>query len=733
MDSRKRKRESEASDIPDAACRDAHAAENQVANALCANPELLTWLHDMIHKAFTYIKVRSLSQILPTTFDELSRTLAALNDTEQQELDIVLDKTLIHLSRFVSDQFGCDHFAGRVGESAPVLRKLFSGNGNVREVMNHLYRFWARVLLPDMVGDGRRPDVWRLCTLAGYDVDALQSLVIDAGWGTLGPDAAGSLSLSELQDRLDVRTMCDRSWTEERSVQEASRSKRLSPDSEEVLSRMTKEEFRNRGGVLQGLMEQELRSPLGENYCPWIDGSLTIAIKDSAWIRDARAHHIPLLTGMSMMSQAYLSLFYGLAGQSEHNARMGLLACTAYLVPISAHSIHEILMGGRGMARLRYDASKYSAARSLEHLVFDPFPRVPPLDAMTGLVQVTRKLVSVDAATKRWKLCKGADFFRAVSARSVLEGTGVEIWDFCLNGLHKERWFELKTSIPRCVYRCKHSGQGCKLVQVVDLFLTHSWTPVPMDWDKKMKGSFTTVKMDCVRGICEQVAGSDYGGRGNWGSVQMCVDALCFEQTEDEIVFLTKMGFFINEYLFLCRGHGAVFSPNGLNRLWFVMELAVRLSYPDLGRVYVGLHHYLSNAQDEALMNKFYRDAIWAFEIDQLCVQQRKQSTSIVREYIVGAYTSETAFLRYFKIALVVYSFRDLCFHRGEQLRIDVELWVALAKELQSSALEAALRDLGASEGMPDQWFEERGYPIVCQEQALVLLHKRHLPDRVCS
>lgn len=228
-----------------------------------------------------------------------------------------------------------DPYAGRVGLGALRLSGVFSGRGNLRELMAHVWSFARNLLCHDLVGEHRHPRWPEIAASAGFDVAAIEVMIRRARAYREGRTRQGALGIDELDAKKDF---LDMPWHPLRRRQAAMRV--ASPGQKARWSTVTREEFAAMGGRLSAV-ENELSSGLGDELVPWIDAGKVWSLNESSsFVQEARRAGIPLVSGISGVTMQLLQIARLLNIGPPENVR---LACLGYLMSTGAHSFHEVM------------------------------------------------------------------------------------------------------------------------------------------------------------------------------------------------------------------------------------------------------------------------------------------------------------------------------------------------------------------------------------------------------
>jgi hypothetical protein len=151
----------------------------------------------------------------------------------------------------------------------------------------------------------------------------------------------GLSPVSELDPREDFIKM---PWHKVRQEQNIMRLKNPMLKGESTWSTLTKEKFEAEGGVLS-TMEKRLLNGLGADYVPWLDArKVWILDETHNFVKEAKQANVPLVTGISGFTVQIMQFARILNAGADVNAR---LACLGYLLPIKAHSFHEVMAAAK--------------------------------------------------------------------------------------------------------------------------------------------------------------------------------------------------------------------------------------------------------------------------------------------------------------------------------------------------------------------------------------------------
>lgn len=229
-------------------------------------------------------------------------------------------------------------FAGRIGMSVSDLARAFHGDGNIRELVTHTWRFMNNIFSQDFVGPNRIPEAFDIARKANFNIHEIQRMLWKARCfhAHINHHESPS-SVSQLNPKEDFLKM---PWATVRQAQDQMRFPKTSVDHPSVWSHMTRAEFEAEGGVLSRV-EQQLLSKRGKQYVPWMDGRNLWALDEThPFVRHARKANIPLMTGLSGFTLQTMQFARMLNVGPDLHTR---LMCLGYLLPIQAHSFHEVM------------------------------------------------------------------------------------------------------------------------------------------------------------------------------------------------------------------------------------------------------------------------------------------------------------------------------------------------------------------------------------------------------
>jgi hypothetical protein len=283
--------------------------EALLGNFLSTHPLAVNWAADLVRAARRYMVIRA---------QATGRTDA--------ERTVMFRDTLRRTARD-TDELAVDQFAGRVPREIGAVDRVFSGHGNLREMMHAGYNFVSRVLLPDVVGvDELAPWRW-VAHDAGLSVPAIERLLVSARRNHAGRVVDPSADVFEMP------------WHPVIKAQRAMRRMICEHGTPEVWSRMTRRELLAEGTVFSEVEEALCGRDVAS--VPWLDPRRVWALdRQHPWVLEATAAERPLMTGVSAISVQYLMFDGVMKLGSPPQAR---LACLGYLLPIKAHSWHEVM------------------------------------------------------------------------------------------------------------------------------------------------------------------------------------------------------------------------------------------------------------------------------------------------------------------------------------------------------------------------------------------------------
>ncbi|WP_449434434.1 hypothetical protein [Pseudomonas putida] len=240
-------------------------------------------------------------------------------------------------------------FAGRV-QSAGALYKVLRGGCAVREQQCAIWRVFAQLIAPDLVGANRRFDALDIAHRAGFDVNFLHDWLADATrYASLR--LGETVALEQLDARFDFLRM---DWHAIRQLQNETRVVHSAiHQRQRYWSLRSRAAHRALGGTFSEV-ESMLYSPLGKEYLPWMDTRRFLKPNpDHAWVREAAQSAIPLITGASGVGM-HTHQFAKALG--IHDVVSTRLVAIAYLLPMLQHSIYEVVVSERTHAPLNVDA-----------------------------------------------------------------------------------------------------------------------------------------------------------------------------------------------------------------------------------------------------------------------------------------------------------------------------------------------------------------------------------------
>ncbi len=291
--------------------------EARLGHFLAQHPLALACARAMLKKARAYIYIRT-QRVSQTPIEhraEISRSLLACG----HPLDEI--------------------FAGRVGKSPPRILRVFEGHGNLRELMVHLWLFANRFFCFDLVGERRLPGALAMAGKVGFDVAEIQRALDTAI--AFKQAQGGEWNSTNPLDTLDATDdFIKMPWHPIRQAQEVTRVENTAQKNGAGWSTLTRGRFEADGGVFSS-MENTLRSPLGEEYVPWLDARrYWLPNENAPFVQHARRNHLPVSTGLSGMTMQIMQTARMLGVGPASHVR---LACLGYLLSTGAHTFHEIM------------------------------------------------------------------------------------------------------------------------------------------------------------------------------------------------------------------------------------------------------------------------------------------------------------------------------------------------------------------------------------------------------
>lgn len=253
-----------------------------------------------------------------------------------------------------------EQFAGRIGSSVENLSAVFRGDGNIRELVTHAWRFMNNVLCHDLVGKTWIPEALSIAKQANLNVEELEHMIWQARKFHRSCTRMDGLSpVSELDPREHFIKM---PWHKVRQEQNIMRLKNPMLKGESIWSTVTKEEFEAEGGVLS-TTEKRLLNGLGADYVPWLDARKVWLLDETHdFVKEAKQANIPLMTGISGFTVQIMQFARILNAGADVNAR---LVCLGYLLPIKAHSFHEVMAAAKAFGCTYSGNSDYGGIEPL--------------------------------------------------------------------------------------------------------------------------------------------------------------------------------------------------------------------------------------------------------------------------------------------------------------------------------------------------------------------------------
>ena len=251
-------------------------------------------------------------------------------------------------------------FAGRIGLSIEQLSPVFQGYGNVRELVTHTWRFMNNIFCHDVVGPNQIQEALLIAEQAGLNIAEIQQMTEHAQWlhaSSLKCDRPSSTD--QLNPKNDWIKM---PWSKIRQAQERMRISKMPFDAPEAWSQITRDYFEAEGGCLSET-EKRLQNPRGGAYIPWLDGRHLWTLDETdPFVRHARQAHIQLMTGISGFTAQIMQFCRILNPRSDIQAR---LVCLGYLLPIRAHSFHEVMSAAMPFGCNYNDDANYTSLQTL--------------------------------------------------------------------------------------------------------------------------------------------------------------------------------------------------------------------------------------------------------------------------------------------------------------------------------------------------------------------------------
>ena len=267
--------------------------------------------------------------------------------------DTTLDELIARLATYPVEGLMAlhDQYAGRPPSTEFVARVHRGEVGNLREMMSHIFRFFSRIVEPDVVGADALPVQTRdeLLRRAGFNRTLLhETLQLHAVSGGMW-HSAWWLPERRIKGRGRILRPAHGLGSAVQHARLNAKGRLVDARGEDPLfaqrnhawSWQTRAEFVAKGGVLSPVEEHDLRSERGARYVPWAEGGRVYTVNESdAWVEGARAKGWPLVTGLSSVAAQY-QLYSRLCGAEDVVGCRA--ACLGYLLPIRAHSCFEVL------------------------------------------------------------------------------------------------------------------------------------------------------------------------------------------------------------------------------------------------------------------------------------------------------------------------------------------------------------------------------------------------------
>jgi hypothetical protein len=260
-------------------------------------------------------------------------------------------------------------FAGAIGKDAEKIKALFAGKGALREKMNHVTQFVEKILMQDLVQHGyekikeiasqAKLNMQRL-RARGAKVEHEKERRDDKGAGLTGEHAAkmGYAKVGAIKDDMRRKNKGQSHWsqTTREAAQKEGESfipKELAEEHLIPRERPENEQGQVRVGLELSPLEQasvnkpkEEESPgQGREFLPWMEGERAWLIRyASKYAQVANELGIPLMAGVSGTTGNIMDSAKLLKVGPPVNVR---LAALGYLIPIHAHSFHEIMVAAK--------------------------------------------------------------------------------------------------------------------------------------------------------------------------------------------------------------------------------------------------------------------------------------------------------------------------------------------------------------------------------------------------
>ncbi len=260
---------------------------------------------------------------------------------------------------------------GKVGLHLIAIRDLFAGGGsnNIRDMFTHVNNFCENVLGSDMLNKSTKT-AEALIKQAGLNKTAIRKRRADLNKSMgIKRDSTGTPIGAQVKgSKINDDPKGDQAIVNKGET-------RIEKDMGNAWSRTKKDESSDQLS-LTGFEQNRLNNnPLGSEFLPWVEGAEVWDInEENAWVKQARALSMPLAGGVSgttnrMMQNSVLLK----SGVPKSHVR---LAAMGYLIPIKAHSFHEIMVSARANG-VPYTDGEYSPISPLSASELDKIGPVP--------------------------------------------------------------------------------------------------------------------------------------------------------------------------------------------------------------------------------------------------------------------------------------------------------------------------------------------------------------------
>ncbi|MCS6915437.1 MAG: hypothetical protein RMK29_07575 [Myxococcales bacterium] len=281
-------------------------------------------------------------------------------------------------------------WAGRVGNTlADVARieGIFQGRGSMREKLSHVTNFVANILLEDIIPEGGLDRIKHIARQAGLNMQRLRAREkqIQHERAKRQKDAETTGGAAK---PIDGDTAAKLGYKRVSEMKDSMRKK--APDQSQRWSRTTKAEFEAQGGVLSAEEKASTVNPFGAEFLPWSEGERTWLIDYSSKIAQ-RAHklNIPLVAGVSGTTAQIMDAAKFLNCRDIYNVRLAVLG---YLIPVRAHSFHEIMLAARHFGCAYGGKGDYTDIKPLTSAEIDELKPPKPAAARTQRTRTTPSL-----------------------------------------------------------------------------------------------------------------------------------------------------------------------------------------------------------------------------------------------------------------------------------------------------------------------------------------------------